>query len=282
MKNRPSLKHCRTIFISDVHLGTKGCKAELLNSFLKAHRCENLFLVGDIIDGWRISSTKWYWPSAHNRVVRQILRKSEKEKTNVFYVVGNHDEFLREYIAEHNFEMGNIKVVYEFRHETAKGENLWVIHGDAYDGITRHHRWVALAGDAGYNFLLWSNRWFNGIRRAFNLPYWSLSKAIKHKVKKAVSYIFEYENTVARETAKRKLDGVVCGHIHHAEMKTINGIRYYNCGDWVESCTAIVEDMAGNLDIVTWTGSDVDHAEKVIYLDNEDSAPGDGKDRKVA
>lgn len=282
MKNRPSLKHCRTIFISDVHLGTKGCKAELLNSFLKAHRCENLFLVGDIIDGWRISSTKWYWPSAHNRVVRQILRKSEKEKTNVFYVVGNHDEFLREYIAEHNFEMGNIKVVNEFRHETAKGENLWVIHGDAYDGITRHHRWVALAGDAGYNFLLWSNRWFNGIRRAFNLPYWSLSKVIKHKVKKAVSYIFEYENTVARETAKRKLDGVVCGHIHHAEMKTINGIRYYNCGDWVESCTAIVEDMAGNLDIVTWTGSDVDHAEKVIYLDNEDSAPGDGKDRKVA
>jgi len=282
MKNRPSLKHCRTIFISDVHLGTKGCKAELLNSFLKAHRCENLFLVGDIIDGWRISSTKWYWPSAHNRVVRQILRKSEKEKANVFYVVGNHDEFLREYIAEHNFEMGNIKVVNEFRHETAKGENLWVIHGDAYDGITRHHRWVALAGDAGYNFLLWSNRWFNGIRRAFNLPYWSLSKAIKHKVKKAVSYIFEYENTVARETAKRKLDGVVCGHIHHAEMKTINGIRYYNCGDWVESCTAIVEDMAGNLDIVTWTGSDVDHAEKVIYLDNEDSAPGDGKDRKVA
>ena len=282
MKNRPSLKHCRTIFISDVHLGTKGCKAELLNSFLKAHRCENLFLVGDIIDGWRISSTKWYWPSAHNRVVRQILRKSEKEKTNVFYVVGNHDEFLREYIAEHNFEMGNIKVVNEFRHETAKGENLWVIHGDAYDGIRRNHRWVALAGDAGYNFLLWSNRWFNGIRRAFNLPYWSLSKAIKHKVKKAVSYIFEYENTVARETAKRKLDGVVCGHIHHAEMKTINGIRYYNCGDWVESCTAIVEDMAGNLDIVTWTGSDVDHAEKVIYLDNEDSAPGDGKDRKVA
>jgi len=282
MKNRPSLKHCRTIFISDVHLGTKGCKAELLNSFLKAHRCENLFLVGDIIDGWRISSTKWYWPSAHNRVVRQILRKSEKEKANVFYVVGNHDEFLREYIAEHNFEMGNIKIVNEFRHETAKGENLWVIHGDAYDGITRHHRWVALAGDAGYNFLLWSNRWFNGIRRAFNLPYWSLSKAIKHKVKKAVSYIFEYENTVARETAKRKLDGVVCGHIHHAEMKTINGIRYYNCGDWVESCTAIVEDMAGNLDIVTWTGSDVDHAEKVIYLDNEDSAPGDGKDRKVA
>ena len=282
MKNRPSLKHCRTIFISDVHLGTKGCKAELLNSFLKAHRCENLFLVGDIIDGWRISSTKWYWPSAHNRVVRQILRKSEKEKTNVFYVVGNHDEFLREYIAEHNFEMGNIKIVNEFRHETAKGENLWVIHGDAYDGITRHHRWVALAGDAGYNFLLWSNRWVNGIRRAFNLPYWSLSKAIKHKVKKAVSYIFEYENTVARETAKRKLDGVVCGHIHHAEMKTINGIRYYNCGDWVQSCTAIVEDMAGNLDIVTWTGSDVDHAEKVIYLDNEDSAPGDGKDRKVA
>jgi UDP-2,3-diacylglucosamine pyrophosphatase LpxH len=273
MKQLMKQRQCRTIWISDIHLGTRGCKADLLNQFLKAHRCDNLFLVGDIIDGWRIATNKWYWPVEHNRVVRQVLRKSEKENTSVYYIVGNHDEFLREYIAEHTFEMGNIKVVDEYRYETAKGEKLWVIHGDAYDGITRHHRWVALAGDAGYNFLLWSNRWFNSVRRIFNLPYWSLSKAIKHKVKKAVSYIFEYENTVARETAKRKMDGVVCGHIHHAEMKTINGIRYYNCGDWVESCTAIVEDMKGNLEIVTWTDESTVKDANLVYLD---------KDRKVA
>ena len=272
-------RKCRTIWISDIHLGTRGCKADLLNQFLKAHRCDNLFLVGDIIDGWRISTSKWFWPVAHNRVVRQVLRKSEKENTNVFYIVGNHDEFLREYIAEHNFEMGNIKVVNEYRYETRKGEKLWVIHGDAYDGITRHHKWVALAGDAGYNFLLWSNNWFNSVRRLFNLPYWSLSKAVKHKVKKAVSYIFEYENTVAKETAKRNMDGVVCGHIHHAEMKSINGIKYYNCGDWVESCTAIVEDMQGNIEIVTWTETSAIQDGKVVYLAKES---GGDKDRKVA
>lgn len=275
-------RRCRTIWISDIHLGTRGCKADLLNDFLKAHRCDNLFLVGDIIDGWRIATTKWYWPVGHNRVVRQVLRKSEKENTSVYYIVGNHDEFLRDYIAEHNFVMGNIKVLDEYEYETRKGEKLWITHGDAYDGITRHHRWVALAGDAGYNFLLWSNRWFNGVRRLFNLPYWSLSKAIKHKVKKAVSYIFEYEHTVARETAKRKLDGVVCGHIHHAEMKTINGIRYYNCGDWVESCTALVEDMAGNIGIVTWTEAGAVADENIVYLDNDQDGTGGGKDRKVA
>ncbi len=263
-------KVCRTIWISDIHLGTRGCKATLLNEFLKVHRCDNLFLVGDIIDGWRISTTKWYWPTEHNRVVRQVLRKSEKENTNVYYIVGNHDEFLRDYIAEHNFEMGNIKVLNEYSYKTLKGDKLWIIHGDAYDGITRHHKWVALVGDAGYDFLLWSNNWFNWLRKALNLPYWSLSKAIKQKVKKAVSYIFEYENTVVREAAKRKMDGVVCGHIHHAEMKTINGIKYYNCGDWVESCTAIIEDEAGQIEIINWADEILKHkVEKVIYLDEE-------------
>ena len=204
-------------------------------------------------------------------MVRQVLRKSEKEDTKVFYVLGNHDEFLRDYIVEHNFEMGNIRIVNEYHYETAKGEKLWITHGDAYDGITRHHKWVALAGDAGYNFLLWSNNWFNQARKLLNLPYWSLSKAIKQKVKKAVSYIFEYENTVARETKKRKMDGVVCGHIHNAEMKTIDGIKYYNCGDWVESCTAIIEDMQGNLEIVTWTEEDHGAEEKAVYLESKET-----------
>ena len=214
-------------------------------------------------------------------MVRQVLRKSEKENTNVYYIVGNHDEFLRDYIAEHNFEMGNIKVLNEYSYKTLKGDKLWIIHGDAYDGITRHHKWVALVGDAGYDFLLWSNNWFNWLRKALNLPYWSLSKAIKQKVKKAVSYIFEYENTVVRETAKRKMDGVVCGHIHHAEMKTINGIKYYNCGDWVESCTAIIENESGDIEIANWADETIKHnTEKVIYLEEGKAEKQKNKDKK--
>lgn len=256
----------RTIWISDVHLGTRGCKASLLNDFLKHHRCETLYLVGDIIDGWRISTAKWYWPSEHNRVVRQVLRMSEKDDTKVYYITGNHDEFLRDYIAEHQFVMGNIEVLNEAIHTTAKGKRLWVVHGDDYDGVTRHHRWVALLGDIGYNFLLWSNRWFNTMRRMFKLPYWSLSKAIKHKVKKAVSFIFEFEHTVAKETRKRDMDGVVCGHIHHAEKKEIDGIMYYNCGDWVESCTALAEDEEGEIHIIHW--ADIGHeGDNVISLE---------------
>src|SRR5690606_31027525 len=231
-------------------------KAAALHAFLKSNRCETLYLVGDIIDGWRLSSSKWYWPSEHNKVVRQILRKSEKEGTRVVYITGNHDEFLREYIAEHDMSLGNIAIVDECRHETADGRTLWVMHGDYYDGVTRHHRWVAVLGDVGYNFLLWSNHWFNKARRLLHLPYWSLSGAIKHKVKSAVSFIFEFENTVAREAQRRGADGVVCGHIHHAEKKRINGINYYNCGDWVESCTALIEDESGELQIIRWAEQD--------------------------
>jgi UDP-2,3-diacylglucosamine pyrophosphatase LpxH len=258
-------QHWRAIWISDVHLGTRGCKASHLYSFLKANRSDQLYLVGDIIDGWRLATSKWYWPGEHNQIVRQILRKSEKEDTRVVYVTGNHDEFLRDYIAEHKFEMGNISVVDEAFHTTASGEQLWIVHGDAYDGITRHHRWVALLGDAGYNFLLWSNRWFNQARRFLRLPYWSLSKAIKQKVKSAVSFIFEFEHTMAKETRRRGMDGVVCGHIHHAEKKHMDGITYYNCGDWVESCTALVEDERGDIHIIHWAHVGFE-AENVVPL----------------
>ncbi|MES2624904.1 MAG: UDP-2,3-diacylglucosamine diphosphatase [Pseudomonadota bacterium] len=260
-------KTWRTVWISDVHLGTRGCKAELLHAFLKSHYCEQLYLVGDIIDGWRIATAKWYWPSSHNQVIRQILRKSEKDDTKVTYITGNHDEFLRDYIAEHNFQMGNITVVDEAIHTTLKGEKLWIVHGDAYDGITRHHKWVALLGDAGYNFLLWSNRWVNLLRKTLRLPYWSLSRAIKHKVKSAVSFIFEFERTVVKEALKRELDGVVCGHIHHAEKKMLNGIMYYNCGDWVESCTALAEDEYGEIHIIYWAETE-QLADNVINLDS--------------
>lgn len=251
-------KYYRTIWISDVHLGTKGCKADQLNSFLKNHRCDFLFLVGDIIDGWRIKKSKWFWPHSHNQVIRKILRKAEKENTQVLYVAGNHDEFLREYISEHTMSMGNITLVDEAFHSTSSGEQLWIVHGDAYDGITKYHKWVAILGDTGYNFLLWANTHFNSIRKMLGLEYWSLSKAIKNSVKGAVSYIFEFENTVAKEAQKRNVDGVVCGHIHHAEKKEINNINYYNCGDWVESCTALVEDDSGEIQIVTWATKDED------------------------
>lgn len=273
-----SKKTWRTIWISDVHLGTRGCKAALLHSFLKAHRCEKLFLVGDIIDGWRLSTNKWYWPGEHNRVVRQVLRMAENDATQVYYITGNHDEFLRDYIAEHQFLMGNVRVVDEAFHTTRKGEKLWIVHGDAYDGVTRHHRWVALLGDAGYNFLLWSNRWFNLLRRVFHLPYWSLSSAIKYKVKSAVSFIFEFERTVAKEAQKRGVDGVVCGHIHHAEKKKIGAIDYYNCGDWVESCTALVEDERGEIHILRWADL-IELPDNVVHLD--DHRLGDGEREAV-
>ncbi len=247
-------KKCwNTLWISDVHLGTRGCKATQLHAFLKANTCNKLFLVGDIIDGWRIATSKWYWPGEHNQVLRQILRKAEKEHTEVFYIPGNHDEFLREFLSEHHIQMGNIKVLQEATHVTSRGEKLWIIHGDAFDGVTRHHRWVALLGDAAYDFLVFSNRWFNLVRRWLHLPYWSLSGAIKHKVKSAVSFIFDFEHVVAHEAAKRGFDGVVCGHIHQAAKKQIDGIYYYNCGDWVESCTALAEDAQGNMEIIHWS-----------------------------
>jgi UDP-2,3-diacylglucosamine pyrophosphatase LpxH len=271
-----SKKSWRTIWISDVHLGTRGCKAALLHSFLKAHSCEKLFLVGDIIDGWRLATNKWYWPGEHNRVVRQVLRMAENDATQVTYIAGNHDEFLRDYIAEHQMLMGNVRVVDEAFHVTRKGDKLWIVHGDAYDGVTRHHRWVALLGDAGYNFLLWSNRWFNLLRRMLHLPYWSLSNAIKYKVKSAVSFIFEFERTVAKEAQKRGVDGVVCGHIHHAEKKKIGAIDYYNCGDWVESCTALVEDERGEIHILRWAEL-VGLPDNVIHLDDR-RAGEDGRE----
>ncbi len=251
----------------------EGLQGGAIARIPQAHPCRKLYLVGDIIDGWRIATTKWYWPGEHNKVVRQVLRKSEKDGTAVFYVTGNHDEFLREYIAEHQFRMGNIQVVNEVYHTTAKGERLWVIHGDAYDGITRHHRWVALLGDCGYNFLLWSNRWFNQVRRLLKMPYWSLSGAIKHKVKTAVNFIFEFEHTLAREAARRDVDGVICGHIHHAEKKWIDNIHYYNCGDWVESCTALAEDDDGEIHILRWLDQQVDN---VVQLEEHRGRPALG------
>ena len=241
---RPVLR-VRTLWISDLHLGTPGCQANALLDFLKNTECETLYLVGDIVDGWQLKR-HWYWPQAHNDVVQKLLRKARKG-TRVIFIPGNHDEFARKYL-HHNF--GGIEVADEWVHETADGRKLWVIHGDLFDGVIQCAKWLAYVGDSLYEFTLRLNRHFNSLRARLGLPYWSLSKYLKHKVKRAVSYMGDFEQAVAREAERRGMQGVVCGHIHHAEMREIDGILYCNDGDWVESLTAIVEHHDGRLEII--------------------------------
>ncbi len=237
----------RTIWLSDIHLGTRGCKADFLLEFLRHTESDTLYLVGDIIDGWRMKRS-WYWHQSHNDVVQKLLRKARKG-TEVIYVPGNHDEALRDYTA---MQFGGVSVVMDVIHQTADGKKLLVVHGDHFDGIVRYAKWLALLGDTAYDFALTLNTWFNHARRRLGLPYWSLSAYLKHKVKNAVEYISNYETAVAEEAKRRGADGVVCGHIHHAEIREIDGILYCNDGDWVESCTALVEHFDGRLEILRW------------------------------
>ncbi len=239
----------RSVWISDLHLGTPGCQAHALLDFLKTVDCSHLYLVGDIIDGWQLKRS-WYWPQAHNDVVQKLLRKARKG-TRVVFVPGNHDEFARKYLG-HNF--GGIEVALDCIHVTADGRRLWITHGDYFDGVIQCAPWLAHVGDAAYEFTLRLNRWFNSLRARIGLPYWSLSKYLKLKVKRAVSFIGDFEQAVAREARRRGVQGVVCGHIHHAELREIDGILYANDGDWVESLTALVEHADGRLEIVDWSG----------------------------
>ncbi len=235
----------RTVWISDLHLGTTGCQAKALLEFLREVRCDTLYLVGDIIDGWQLRRS-WYWPQAHNDVVQKILRKARKG-TKVVFVPGNHDEFARRYVS-HNF--GGVEVVEDCIHVTADGRRLWITHGDLFDGVVQCAKWLAYTGDIAYEFVLKLNRWFNRARARLGLPYWSLSRYLKLKVKRAVSYVSDFEVAVAREARKRGVHGVVCGHIHHAEIREIDGVLYCNDGDWVESLTALVEHTDGRLEIL--------------------------------
>ena len=248
-KNHSRIKKFRTIWISDVHLGTPGCKAEHLVDFLKHTECENLYLVGDIIDGWKLRST-WFWPQEHTNVVRKVLTKA-KRGTKIWYITGNHDEFLRKFVG-FSLAIGNLRVVNEHVHTTADGRRLLVTHGDAFDVITRYHRWIALIGDTAYDLTMRANHRFNQARRLLGMRYWSLSAFAKNSVKNAVNIVSEFEVSVAHECRRRGLDGVVCGHIHHAEIRDIDGIQYLNSGDWVESCTALAEDFNGRIQIVRW------------------------------
>ncbi len=238
----------RSLFISDVHLGTKGCQAEMLLDFLKIHDADTVYLVGDIVDGWRLKQS-WYWPQTHNDVVQKLLRKGRKG-SRLIYVPGNHDEFLRSYYGAH---FGGIEVVETIVHETADGRRFLVIHGDFFDLVVRNARWLAYLGDWAYETALVVNTYVAFVRRKLGLGYWSLSAWAKLKVKNAVSFIGQYEETLAAEARKRKVDGVICGHIHHAAIGDFGGVAYVNCGDWVESCTAIVEHMDGRLELIRWT-----------------------------
>lgn len=239
--------HFRTIWISDVHLGTHGCQADLLLDFLRHTESEKLYLVGDIVDGWQLKK-RWYWPQKHNDVIQKILRRARHEE-EVYFIPGNHDEAARDFCG---LSFGGVQVLDSTIHTTLGGKRLLVLHGDHFDAVMNYAKWLAKLGDAAYVFALQVNAALNYVRRKMGFSYWSLSAYLKFKVKNAVEYISMYEGVVADEARRRRVDGVVCGHIHHAEMRPIGAVQYCNCGDWVESCTALVEDRDGVLAIIDW------------------------------
>ncbi len=239
----------RSIFISDTHLGTRGCRGAFLADFLRRVSCQNLFLVGDIIDGWRLRKS-WYWDASHDEVLRLILRHA-RGGTAVTYIPGNHDEMFRAWLPL-GLEVAGIRLRKDAVHVTAAGRRLLVMHGDEFDSVVRYAKFLAVLGDWAYTGALIANRWFNAARRRLGYPYWSLSAWLKQRVKEAVKAIDRFESALASEARRRGLDGVVCGHIHHAEMRVVNGVLYINDGDWVESCTALVEHHDGRLELVDW------------------------------
>jgi len=239
----------RAVFISDTHLGTRGCKAEALATFLAEASCETLYLVGDIIDGWRLKRS-WYWDAHHDAVLRSILRHA-RHGSEVIYIPGNHDEMFRAWLPM-GLEIAGVRLAEEAVHLTADGQKLLAIHGDFFDSVVRNAKFLALLGDQAYTVALVMNRWFNWGRRYFGYPYWSLSAWLKRQVKEAVKYIDSFEMLLAQEARGRGMDGVVCGHIHHAEMRMIGTTRYFNTGDWVETCSALVEHHDGRFELIDW------------------------------
>ena len=244
-----SARHYRAIFISDTHLGTRGCRSDFLADFLRKVSCDKLYLVGDIIDAWRLRRS-WYWDEAHDEVVRLIVRQA-RNGADVVYIPGNHDEMLRSWVTL-GLEVSGVRLAAEAAHVTADGRRLLVIHGDEFDSVVRYAKVLAFLGDRAYSAALVTNRWFNVARRCLGYPYWSLSAWAKRQVKEAVKAIDRFETALTSEARRRGFDGVVCGHIHHAEMREVNGVMYLNVGDWVESCTAIVEHHDGRLELIDW------------------------------
>ena len=249
METRSADKRYRTLFISDIHLGTKACQADQVLDFLKHNDAETYYLVGDIVDFWRIRRSP-FWPQEQNDVIQKLLRKVRKG-AEIIYIPGNHDEALRAYCGG---QFGGIKVDRQAMHCTADGRRFLVMHGDEFDVVVRYAKWLAFLGDGAYDLALWLNTRFNWVRRRLGLPYWSLSAYLKQRVKQAVNYIGEFETVLAQEAERRGADGVICGHIHHAAMHQIGDVLYINTGDWVESCTAVGETHDGQFEIIRWAG----------------------------
>lgn len=271
----------RTIFLSDIHLGTRGCQADRLLEFLKNHEAENLFLVGDIFDFWSMSRSI-HWTSDQNTVVQKILRRA-RHGEKIMLIVGNHDEVLREYDGE---SFGGIFVAREHIHHAADGRRYLIVHGDQYDQVTRYHRWVAVLGDAGYDLLVRANGALSLARRTLRRPgYWSLAGFVKRRIKQAVSFVFDFETSLLHAVRERGLDGVVCGHIHFAAIRNVDGIAYINCGDWVDSCTAVVEHFDGRMELIHWGAkltSEVAAANDAHIVDEAARAPPVRKRGKVS
>lgn len=247
----------RSIFLSDIHLGTRGCQADRLLDFLREFESDHLFLIGDIIDFWSMGRSI-QWSATQNTVVQKILRRA-RHGEKVVFIPGNHDEAMREYSGT---LFGDILIAFEWLHVTADGKRLLLTHGDQFDQVTRHHRWLAILGDVGYDLLVRLNGWLSWWRRTLRINgYWSLAGYAKRKVKSAVTFIFDFEDSVIRSVRDRGLNGVVCGHIHSAAIREVGGLLYINCGDWVDSCTAIVEHLDGRLELIEWRSSTISPAE---------------------
>lgn len=236
----------RTIFLSDAHLGIRESKAEFLLNFLQHHDADRYYLVGDIFDGWALQRS-WYWPESHNSIIQMLLEKAKD--AGMTYIPGNHDEAARRFPG---LRLGDIAIQKQAMHTTADGRRFLVLHGDEFDGVIRHARWLSMLGAWAYTGILKLNHHVNRVRRWMKLPYWSLSAYLKHRTKQAVQFIADFENAVAQRARTKEADGVICGHIHHPEMRTIDGVQYVNTGDWVESCTALVEHHDGTLEILRW------------------------------
>ena len=268
----------RSIFLSDIHLGTRACQAGRLLDFLREYESDHLFLVGDIVDLWAMSRGV-YWSAAQNTFVQKVLKRA-RHGSEVIFVPGNHDEALREYV---DTSFGDIRVVREHVHAAADGKRYLLVHGDEFDQVTRYHRWVAVLGDLAYNGLVRVNMLLSLIRRTLGIPgYWSLAGYAKRKVKSAVSFIYNFEDSVVHHVKQRGLDGVICGHIHSAALKQIDGVTYINCGDWVDSCTAVIEHRDGRMELVDWGHSDGRAEAELPAAARSSEAPGAPRPREVS
>lgn len=251
----------RSIFLSDIHLGTKACQADQLLEFLKAYSSENLFLLGDIVDLWAMSRGGVHWSPDQNTFVQKILRRA-RHGEKVFFIPGNHDEAMREYVGT---SFGDVMVMSEHIHTANDGRRYLLIHGDEFDQVTLHHRWVAILGDIAYNLLVRLNIYLSWLRRTLKRPgYWSLAGYAKRRIKTALTFIFDFEDSVIRHARELGVDGAICGHIHWAMIKEVDGLTYINCGDWVDSCTAIVEHLDGRMELIRWNN----HVKSEIVLRN--------------